>query len=87
MSNKYKVWDCKIVVPYDAELPNGFDSPPRSAAIEAVLDAGIEVIACSSGWGGTLSKKQIELIEEPPYQPHNSSAPCETPLDTPPDHR
>lgn len=60
----YKVWDCKIVVPADAELPPGFDQPPRSAAIAAVEAAGIEVIGCSSGWGGSLSDLEEELMHE-----------------------
>lgn len=53
-----KVWECKIVVPDDVELPNGFDNPPRKAAIKAVEDAGIKVLGCSSGWGGSLTKQE-----------------------------
>ena len=63
MSKKFKIWDCKILVPIDAELPPGFDSPPRQAAIKAVEDAGIEVLACSSGWGGTLSEEESDFYE------------------------
>lgn len=33
---KVKVWECKIVVPEDAILPNAFDSVPRHAAINAI---------------------------------------------------
>lgn len=58
--NKVKVWTCKIIVPEDFELPAGFDSPPRRAAIEAVEASGIEVIGCSSGWGGQLTKDEEE---------------------------
>ena len=47
-------WVC-IIGPVDkAELPEGFDSSPRTAAIEAieaVEAAGIEVENCWSGWG------------------------------------
>ena len=60
----YKVWDCKIVVPNDAELPDGFDLPPRRAAIEAVENAGITVLSCFSGWGGTLTKIQAKIVTE-----------------------
>lgn len=60
MSEEYQVWCCKIIVPLDAELPNGFDAPPRTAAIKAVEDSGIEVIGCSSGWGGSLTKMERE---------------------------
>ncbi len=71
-SNKYlrgsemknvKVWECKIIVDADFELPNGFDFPPRRAAIEAVEAAGIPVLGCSSGWGGNLTKGEREAFE------------------------
>lgn len=58
-----KVWECKIVVPADAELPPGFDGPPRSAAIAAVEADGIEVLGCASGWGGSLTKSEQEAFE------------------------
>ena len=61
--SKYKVWGCKIIVPADAELPNSFDLPPRLAAIKAVEQAGVEVIACSSGWGETLTRIELEVLE------------------------
>lgn len=60
---KYRVWDCKIVVPADAELPKGFDLPPRCGAINAVLSHGIKVIACFSGWGGSLTESEENVIE------------------------
>ena len=60
--SKYKVWKCKIVIPVGAELPEGFDSPPRQAAIKAVEKAGIEVFACFSGWGASLSKAELESL-------------------------
>jgi len=59
--NKIQVWECKIIVK-DGELPNGFDFPPRMAAIKAVESAGIEVLSCSSGWGGELTKSEIEYL-------------------------
>lgn len=43
-----KIWDCRIIVG-DVELPNGFDAPPRRAAIEAIEQQGISVLGCSSG--------------------------------------
>lgn len=65
----YKVWECKIVVPADAALPDGFDLPPRLAAKRAVLQAGINVISCFSGWGGTLTDAERQCCEknERPY--------------------
>ena len=59
----YKVWECKIVVSADAILPDGFDAPPRSAAIDAVLAADIPVIACLSGWGGKLTSGEKSVVE------------------------
>jgi len=60
---KYQVWECKIVVPVDATLPTGFDLVPRHAACQAVANAGIEVVACFSGWGGQISVSQEIVIE------------------------
>lgn len=50
-----KVWTCKVIVP-DVDLPPGFDSPPRSAVVNAIESHGIEVLGCTSGWGGNLTK-------------------------------
>jgi hypothetical protein len=61
---EYKVWECKIVVPGDTEIPPGFDSPPRLAAQAAVEDHGIEVLEVLSGWGGKLTAIEKEVIEE-----------------------
>ena len=61
---KYKVWECKIVVAEDAELPKGFDAPPRRSAMAAVEAAGIDVIACFSGWGGKVDKIEKQIIED-----------------------
>lgn len=59
------VWDCKVVVKKDGkELPGGSDVPPREAVIEAIESLGFEVIACSSGWGGTLSTLQLRAVNE-----------------------
>ena len=60
---KYKVWECKIVVSGDIDQPNGFDSPPRMAAISAIEDKGIEVLHCLSGWGGKLTEIEKEIID------------------------
>jgi hypothetical protein len=62
--SKFEVWDCKIVVANDAKLPDDFDFPPRCAAIEAVAAAGVEVLDCFSGWGGTLTEIERRIVEE-----------------------
>ena len=47
---RQRYWVC-IIGPVDkGRLPNGFDSLPRIAAIEAIEKAGIEVKDCWSGW-------------------------------------
>jgi len=63
VSNDYKVWTCKIVVPADTKLPNGFDAPPRWAAMQAVEATGIPVLSCFSGWGGKLSDSEREIVD------------------------
>jgi len=62
--DNYQVWECKIIVSNEAELPLGFDSPPREAAIDAIQDAGIEVLDCFSGWGGKVSKLESAIMED-----------------------
>jgi len=75
MSSKdYKVWECKIVVPANAKLPSGFDNPPRMAAQQAILDAGIEVITNFSGWGGSLDALEQEMVEEDDARMENNYA-------------
>jgi len=60
---KYQVWECKIVIPFDSKLPDGFDQPPRRAAIEAVERKGIKVLECFSGWGGELTDIENDITE------------------------
>ena len=64
---KYRVWECKIAVPFDSDLPDGFDHPPRKAAMEAV-EKVTKVLGCFSGWGGTLTDTQKEIVEQSPYK-------------------
>ena len=61
MNDKYRVWTCKVVVPADIELPDGFDNSSRRAAIEAVGKEA-EVVACFSGWGGELSDEELAEV-------------------------
>jgi hypothetical protein len=58
----YRVWECKSVVRDDVELPEGFDFPPRRAAIDAVTDRGIDVVSCFSGWGGSLTVSECKAL-------------------------
>jgi len=69
MAAKYKVWDCKIVVPIGATMPDGFDAPPRQAAIKAIQAHGIEVLDCFSGWCGKLTPLQEDVFLESKKKP------------------
>ncbi len=64
MNTKYKVWECKIVVPIDSVFPKGFDLPPRTSAIETVEITGVKVISCFSGWGGDLTTGEERIVDE-----------------------
>ncbi len=60
---EYEVWTCKLVIPKGTIPPeiNGFDSVPRQAAIQAVT-LYTDVVACFSGWGGTLSETELAVV-------------------------
>lgn len=60
---KYQIWECKLVVPIEAELPAGFDSAPREAARQAVEQEGIKVVGIFSGWGGQLTEYEAVLMD------------------------
>jgi len=62
---KHRVWTCKIAIDENAELPPGFDSPPRQAAMRAVEAHGFDILACFSGWGGELDEAEVEVVEQP----------------------
>ena len=63
--SKYRVWQCRIYV--DAEqydqTPDGFDLPPRRAAVETV-EKHIPVVACFSGWGAEPQQDEVDVIEK-----------------------
>jgi len=64
---KYKVWECKIVVPIETEFPkeiNGFDCVPRRAVIESVEKFGIKILSCFSGWNGKLTKIEKQIMDK-----------------------
>jgi len=49
MANQY--WVCIIGPVEKSELPDGADNPPRSAAINAVINMLNKQPECWSGWG------------------------------------
>jgi uncharacterized coiled-coil protein SlyX len=63
MSRKYQVWECRVYVPANAELPSGFDGPPRIAVERALRSHGVEVIANFSGWGSAPLENEVAVIE------------------------
>lgn len=65
MNKKYKIWECKIIVSDEIDLPDGFDFPPRSAAIKVIENAGFEVISCFSGWGSKLNRSERNCLKKP----------------------
>lgn len=69
-SHGYHVWECKVVVKGDVQLPEGFDFPPRRAVIDAITAHGIDIQTCFSGWDGALSDCEARLangVQEPDY--------------------
>ena len=61
--DKLHIWNCKIVVDEKFQIPRGFDETPREAVIAAVEATGIEVLGCSSGWGGSLTDGEFEALK------------------------
>ncbi len=59
---RIKRWVCIIELEKDQETPDGFDSPPRTAAMEAIEKVGIEIKDCWSGWG--CDQKHFDDIME-----------------------
>ena len=64
-NEKYVVWSCKIVVlvEHSSKIPDFFDVLPRGGAIRAVELAGIPVLACFSGWGGSLDRFESAILD------------------------
>ena len=58
-----KVWECKVVLPDDAELPDGADQPMREAVRGAVEKmTGRLPTDIFSGWGGCLTAVELEIV-------------------------
>ncbi len=52
-----RVWECKVVLPDDVDLPDGADSPMRQAVRSACEEmTGRLSTDIFSGWGGSLTK-------------------------------
>lgn len=60
-----RYWICIIGPVHDNKLPHGADSPPRRAAIKAVMDmAGTNVFECWSGW---CERDEFERVQKAKY--------------------
>lgn len=63
---KYRVWECKLYVPADVELPLAADSPMRrgvTATFQKMMgadDIGYDIF---SGWGGSVDECEMAVIE------------------------
>jgi hypothetical protein len=60
---KYRVWECKLVIPFDTEVPSEFDAVPRRAAINAVAPHA-QILVCFSGWGGKLTESEQQIVDQ-----------------------
>lgn len=58
-----KMWECSIFVA-DGDIPNGADSPPRQAAIDAMEQLGLTIESCTSGWGGEDFTPKIAQLKQ-----------------------
>jgi len=58
-----KIWECKVVLPDDADLPEGADFPMRLAVRAACLEmTGKVPTDIFSGWCGHLTEIESELV-------------------------
>lgn len=61
----FKVWTCKIGARWLADVPYGADGPMRCAIEKAFKEiTGNNAEFCFSGWGGSLDKYELEIVEE-----------------------
>lgn len=65
MSKEYTVWDCKIGVKGELNLPLGADWPMRQAIARAFFElTGQHAEFNFSGWGGTLNDVEKSIVEK-----------------------
>lgn len=60
-----KIWECKIGIESDVELPFGADMPMRAAVRRAFIQiTGKEPDFTFSGWGATLNQIERDIIDQ-----------------------
>jgi len=58
-----KVWECKVILPDDVDLPDGADFPMRQAVRSACEEmTGKLPSDIFSGWAGSLTEIEQELV-------------------------
>ena len=58
-----RVWECKVVLPDDTELPDGADLPMRDAVRSACEKmTGHWPRTIFSGWGGSLTEIEKSVM-------------------------
>lgn len=59
-----RVWECKVVIVDDDELPDGADQPMRKAVRAAVNELiGRDEDVLFSGWGGKLTEAEANEVD------------------------
>ena len=59
----YKVWECRLVVPENTVLPDGFDLPLRVAVVRVLEIYDMDIVALFSGWGYEVTDVERRVIE------------------------
>ena len=60
------IWTCKIGEMNRRELPDGADNPMRRAVAQAYRElTGEDPAFIFSGWGGTLTEIERNIVEKP----------------------
>jgi hypothetical protein len=62
---KMRIWTCKIGVKGDPPLPLAADVPMREAIAHAFKEVvGFECDFIFSGWGGVLTKSELDCVSK-----------------------
>lgn len=71
------IWQCKIGILGEAELPDGCDAPMRAAVRRAFFEiTGKDAEFVFSGWSAKLTEGELAVVAPKPFNP---DAPMTTP--------
>ncbi len=63
MSNGFQVWQCKVGVKGDVDLPWGADLPMRQAIQKAFREVtGVDAEFTFSGWNAQLTESEKKVV-------------------------